>query len=332
MTNWHVRAAETTDLPALERLLAPGVLVTLPEDESRERWLVAEGVDGVEGPAGAAGHVQAPQLVACLRLRTCIGMAEPRPWYHVGCVVHASKHLKLFHRQTILLLGNDHTGAAELADWGWDRATLKMPEQAGLLQLLTRAALLLLARERLLPGGELIVELPGVRDAQGQSPFWEGLGRHFYTGDMRQTAQRHGAHWRTLVASLLPRQAVYTSFLPAATQAAMAQIDPRAGLLADILAAEGLSYNQHITIDDGGPVFSAQTAQLPTLMRARSLELGQARTGASMQTWLVLTDRGVGAGLLRGHLEGQRLCLAEPRPGWLPSSAARVWAVAQTED
>jgi arginine N-succinyltransferase len=325
MTMWHIRAAQAADLPELEQLLAPATLAGLPSDGSGELLLLAEQLPA--DPSSPPG----PRLGACLRLRSRIGMDSPRPWYHVGCVVHASRHLQLFHRQTILLLGNDHTGAAELADWGWDRSLLKVSEQAAVLQMLLRTALLLLAREHWQPGGVLIVELPGLRDAQGQSPFWQGLGRHFYAGPVQQAAQRHGEHWRTLVASLLPRQPVYTSFLPEATQQAIAQIDPRAGMLADLLTAEGLSYDQHITIDDGGPVFSARTAQLPTLLRARSHVLGEAQAGVPLQAWLVLSEQGLNAGLLRAHLDGQTLCLAGARPAWLGEGAVRAWAAPQSE-
>jgi len=84
-------------------------------------------------------------------------------------------------------------------------------------------------------------------------------------GDTASLVARHGRDWRALVAVLLPRQPVYASFLPAATQAAIGQVDASAKLLLELLGAEGLAYDHHIGIIDGGPVLAACIDRLPAL-------------------------------------------------------------------
>jgi len=254
----RVRAVSPKDLASdgLRALLRADTDTTLPATGSAEQWLLVE--------QAASG-----QPLACLRLRAGIGLQTPRHWYHVGCVVHAAKPLRLFHRQTTLLLGSDHAGASELADLCWARAGLSLAEQAAALRLLLRGALLQLAEQRAAHGSTLIIELPGQRDSEGRSPFWQGLGRHFYAGDVvgdtASLVARHGRDWRALVAVLLPRQPVYASFLPAATQAAIGQVDASAKLLLELLGAEGLAYDHHIGIIDGGPVLAACIDRLPAL-------------------------------------------------------------------
>ncbi|MEJ6001302.1 arginine N-succinyltransferase [Paucibacter soli] len=254
----RVRAVLAADLAALREWLPPGSDETLPASDGSEQWLLLE---------------QRGRPRACLRLRAGVGLQLPRHWYHVGCVVHAAKPLRLFHRQRTLLLGSDHAGASELAELGWARAGLSLAEQAAALRLLLRGALLRLAEQRAAHGSTLIIELPGQRDAAGRSPFWQGLGRHFYAGDVIGDAAgllaRHGPDWRALVAVLLPRQPVYASFLPAATQAAIGQVDASAQLLPELLEAEGLAWDHHINIIDGGPVFSARIDRLPAISAAR---------------------------------------------------------------
>lgn len=246
----RVRAVNPEDLAndELRALLHADSDTTLPAAGSADHWLLVE---------QAAGR----RPLACLRLRAGIGLQTPRHWYHVGCVVHAAKPLNLFHRQTTLLLGSDHAGASELADLCWAHTGLSLAQQAAALRLLLRAALLQLAQQRHAHGDSLIIELPGQRDSEGRSPFWQGLGRHFYAGEMSDDgaglAARHGPDWRALVAVLLPRQPVYASFLPAATQAAIGQVHASAQLLPELLASEGLAYDHHIGIIDGGPVFAA---------------------------------------------------------------------------
>jgi len=218
--------------------------------------------DPGEWRLGAAPHEGAAPL-ATLTLRSAIGLRQPRVWYHVGCTVHAARELNLFHRQRTLLLGHDHTGASELAEIDWVRAEVPLATQATALHALVRAALAHIATRRGDYADRLIVELPGLRDSAGQSPFWAGLGRHFYAGDPRDAAALHGPGWRTLVAALLPRQPIYASFLPEAAQAAIGQVHPQALVLREVLEDFGLRYSNHVNVEDAGPLLDARIDDLP---------------------------------------------------------------------
>ena len=214
-----------------------------------------------------AAHEGAVPL-ATLTLRAAIGLRQPRVWYHVGCTVHAARELGLFHRQRTLLLGHDHTGASELAELDWVRAEVPLATQAAALHALVGAALAHIAGQRSAFAERLIIDLPGLRDSTGQSPFWAGLGRHFYTGDPRDAAALHGPAWRTLVAALLPRQPIYASFLPEAAQAAIGQVLPHARVLQEVLEDYGLRYSNHVNVEDAGPVLDARIDDLPGVQRA----------------------------------------------------------------
>jgi arginine N-succinyltransferase len=213
----------------------------VPGAHDAEQWWLLPAADG--------------RPLACARLRRAIGLRQPRHWYHVGCVVHAAPELGLFHRLHTLQLGNDHTGASELADIAWDSEALDLPAQASALQALLQQLLGHVAAARAHYAPQLIVELPGPRDAAGQSPFWQGLGRFFYGGDPLAAARRFGPAWRSHVAALMPRQPVYTAFLADPARAAIAQTPASHRVLVDALWQAGLRYGHHIAIDDGGPVF-----------------------------------------------------------------------------
>jgi len=247
-----VRTASAADLPELQAWLRPGAARELPASDD-DTWLVAE----------RGGHLQ-----GCVRLRAAIGLDLPRPWYHVGCVVHAAAELGLHRRQHTLLLGNDYTGASELADLTVAPG-LASSAQASVQQRLLRMALARVAADRGRFAPRLIVELPGLRDEQGRSPFWQGLGAPFYAGDPLAAAQRFGPAWKSHVAALLPRQPVYTAFLPDAARDAIAQVDPAARGLLQVLWDEGLRYDHHVAIDDGGPVFAAVLDALPRVNARR---------------------------------------------------------------
>ena len=240
MTRWPVRSVVGEDLALLVPWLPAGAEATLPSDDA-DAWLL---ISRPQGPA------------ACLRLRHRIGERWPRHWFHVGCVVHAVPELELFNRQTTLLLGNDHTGASELADFACAPG-LSPAEQSIALRGLLQAMWQHMQQHRAVHAGPVIFELPGWRDEHGQSPFWRDLGRHFYEGDPDALARQQGPHWRSDLALLLPRQPLYTAFLAEPARQAIAQTALGARTWMAALTHAGFRYSHHIGIVDGGPVFEA---------------------------------------------------------------------------
>ena len=252
----HVRPARGTDLPGLARLLPSLELeaAAIADDDGDDRLLLAFAGNGDEGATAPLG---------CIRLRRRIGLSQPRFWFHLGFRVHAAAELGMFRRERTLLLGNDHTGAAELAELCIDAARLQPAQRARLPRLLVRAALLLLQRDRQQLSAasanipRVIAALPGCRDDSGAAPFWEGLGRHFYPGNVDQAQARFGDRWRTHAAALLPRHPVVVSVLQEAAQEAIGAVHPDAEHLRDALGECGLRAGQHVDLFDAGPVYES---------------------------------------------------------------------------
>ncbi len=246
MSEFAIRPAASADLPRLAELLPAWSLETagFADGDASDRLLLAE--SGV-------------RVLACLRVRRRVGLDHPRFWFHVGCRVHAAVELAMFRRERTLLLGNDHTGAAELSEFALHAALPDTPLRAALATALIGEALAWLQQES--PGAgdlpKVIAALPGPRDADGSAPFWNGLGRHFYGGDVEQALARFGPLWQTHVAALLPRHPLVVSVLHADVQAAIGAIHPSAQVWRDALTVAGLRAGQHIGLYDGGPVYEA---------------------------------------------------------------------------
>ena len=255
MTDWIIRAAGPADLVSVASLLpAPGQDASLLPRSVHEQLFVAV------RPGAEGGHAG----TGCVRVRQAIGLDRPRHWFHVGCAVHAAPELGLFHQQRTLLLGNDLTGAWEIADLACDRTGLTEAERASVLRRLLDAALAEIRRRREEPAGRsagevttVICELPGTRDAAGQSPFWQSFGRHFYDGDPQLAAERLGPEWKSCVAALLPREPLLVSFLGEAAQRALGAPDASVEMQARLLHDAGFRAGRHVTVDDAGPVFEA---------------------------------------------------------------------------
>lgn len=206
-------------------------------------------------PDGADLRLALPGGAASLRLVPRLGLKLPRYHFRLGRVVHAAAELGLFRVQTTLLLGNDHTGRAELTDLRWQASLDAAAQTAAVGELIAAAQALL--RERPADFGDaLVAELPGWRDAEGRSPFWQALGARFYAGDPAEAEQRLGPQWRSHLAALLPRQTVYLSFLGAEAEARVLDVPAHCAPVRAALTAAGFHPPQHARIDDGGPVLA----------------------------------------------------------------------------
>ena len=282
-TLWQLRLAHSDDIMALSAFLAASTLELNDPTEHHpdDQWLVAipvaASVAVSVAPVSEMPAVNEGVAMGCIRIRRNIGLDQPRYWYHVGCVVHAAPDLGLFHRQRTLLIGNDHTGCSELADISTHDRQLDISERRMLTRLLVRSALLVLHRDytshvseanldttslNQTSANKVIVGLPGLSDGLGAAPFWQGLGRHCYDGDIRLAQARFGALWLTHVAALLPRHPLVAALLNESAQAAIGCVHPEAGLLQDALIEVGLRAGEHVNLYDAGPVFEGDLTLL----------------------------------------------------------------------
>ena len=254
---YRLRVARSCDWPALSSFVAAADLdaIDASEDNADDQLLLAFCLaeDGSE------------RLVGSVRMQRNIGLDQPRYWYHLGTIVHAAPDLGLYHRQQMLLLGNDLTGAIELSDLSIDpRLAPSVHEQLTLVLVRAAVRALVDASDTSAASKQslLIAAIPGLRDANGESPFWGGLGRHFYSGDVAHAMARFGSAWLTHVAALLPRHPLVASLLQTPAQAAIGAMGEHAHFLHQALFAAGLRAGQHVSLFDGGPIFQATPEQL----------------------------------------------------------------------
>lgn len=221
------------------------------EDGGKSCWVCAEAQDG--------------RLLAALQLQPAIGHSRPRYSFHLGRVVHAAPDLGLHQVQTTLQLGHDATGEAELS------GLYLAPELAGceagdalLDELLQQAVATLDAMGS--AAGLLLVELPGWRDAEGRSPFWDGLVRPFLPAgtaeaDTDADAEitlhaRFGPALATHLGAMLPRQLIHATFLPPAAQQALGRCAATHTVWQQALRRAGFADWLHCRVADGGPVMA----------------------------------------------------------------------------
>lgn len=198
------------------------------------------------------------RVVGVSGIESALGLADPWYNYHVGTLSHASKQLDIYTQIETLTLSNNHTGYSELCTLFLD------PEYRHSKNghLLSKVRLLFIAQFQQHFSEKIIAEMRGVSDEQGYSPFWEGLGRHFFTIDFSHADYLTGIGQKSFIAELMPKHPLYVDFLPPAAQEVIAKVHKNTIPARKILESEGMRYGGYIDIFDGGPTLEAYTGDL----------------------------------------------------------------------
>ncbi|MFI5344375.1 MAG: arginine N-succinyltransferase, partial [Chlamydiales bacterium] len=75
--------------------------------------------------------------------------------------------------------------------------------------------------------GSFFAELRGMIDQNNSSPFWEGIGRHFFNMPLEEVHEML-EFGRGFINQFIPKHPIYTSLLPKEVQESIGQIDPLA--------------------------------------------------------------------------------------------------------
>ncbi len=269
-----IRPIAHADLPALLQLVASaGVgLTTLPSNQSALAQRIDASVSSFAGTADKADELflfvledtSARRVVGTCGIAAAVGLREAWYTYRVGLAVHASKALGVFSQTQTLFLSNDHTGHSELCSLFLDPAYRR--DRNG--NLLSKSRFLFIAQHRARFAKKIIAEMRGISDAQGQSPFWESLGRRFFSMEFSEADYLTGIGKKSFVAELMPKHPLYTSFLTPEAQAAIGQTHPLTEPARRMLEAEGFRYEGCVDIFDAGPTVECDVDDVGAVSRS----------------------------------------------------------------
>ncbi|HTQ01977.1 MAG TPA: arginine N-succinyltransferase [Casimicrobiaceae bacterium] len=261
---FHIRPIARDDLPsilALSEHTGAG-LTTLPANRERLASRIERSLASFAGRAGAgdACHmfvlvdsarngVGVDRVVGISAIEAAVGLTEPWYNYHVGTLVHASRQLGVYTAAPTLFLSNDHTGHTELCSLFLDQAYRQGKNGV----LLAKCRLLFIAEFAERFSSKVIAELRGRLDAQGRSPFWEGLGRHFFAMEYSTADYLTGIGQKSFIAELMPKHPVYVNLLPQDARDAIGAVHADTVPARTMLEQEGFRYEGYVDIFDAGP-------------------------------------------------------------------------------
>ena len=287
-----VRPVRNTDLSALIELTrnAGSGLTSLPASEERMAQRVRWAELSFRGEAERADadylfvlESDDGKVVGISAMTGAVGLRQPWYNYRLGLMVCASLEPRIHREIPTLFLANDLTGSTEMCS-----LFLHADYRRGLLgRLLSRARLLFLAEFRTLFADRVIAEMRGISDAQGRSPFWDSLGRHFFKMDFNRADYLTGVGDKAFIAQLMPKFPLYTCFLTEEARAVLGQVHAESEPALTMLKSEGFRYQGYVDIFDGGPALECETDRIRAVRDSRLAVLAVGTPGDDAVDYLI---------------------------------------------
>lgn len=208
------------------------------------------------------------RIGGCCAVEAACGLEEPFYSYRLGLTVHASQKFQVYSRVPTLYLTNDYTGSSVLCSL-YLRPELR---RGGAGRLLAKSRLLFMACFPQRFAARVIAEMRGVSDESGRSPFWEGLGRHFFSVDYAEAERIVGLGNKGFIAELMPPHPIYSILLPREAREVMGQVHHQTAPARHLLEQEGFRYQNYIDIFDGGPSLEAPRTEIRSIRKSRLIE------------------------------------------------------------
>ncbi|MCJ1887774.1 arginine/ornithine succinyltransferase subunit alpha [Pseudomonas sp. LA21] len=289
-----MRPAQVADLQQVQRLAAdsPVGVTSLPDDAERlrEKILASEAsfaaevsFNGEESYFFVLEDSLSGRLVGCSAIVASAGFSEPFYSFRNETFVHASRELKIHNKIHVLSLCHDLTGNSLLTSFYVERDLVNTP----VAELNSRGRLLFMASHPERFADAVVVEIVGYSDDQGQSPFWNAIGRNFFDLDYSEAERLSGLKSRTFLAELMPHYPIYVPLLPDEAQESMGQVHPRAQITFDILMRDGFESDNYIDIFDGGPTLHAPISSIRSIAQSRQVPVRIGEGGKGNRGYLV---------------------------------------------
>jgi arginine N-succinyltransferase len=259
------------------------------------------------------------EIGAACAIEAACGLDEAFYNYRLGLTVHASRVLGIYNKVPTLYLSNDLTGASVLCSLFLKPAF----RGASAGKLLSKCRFLFMAQFPQRFTGKVIAEMRGVSNEAGHSPFWEGLGRHFFTVDYDRAEHIVGMGNKAFIAELMPPHPIYTVLLPKSAQEVIGQVHPQTAPALHLLEQEGFRYQGYLDIFDGGPTVEAP---MNAIRCVRDSHLFPARVGTDNSA----ANHGANLLIANTRLSDFRCVMAPltPAEDHLPVSAELAGALA----
>jgi arginine N-succinyltransferase len=284
-----VRPEDFNQLRAFARVTGGG-MTNLPDDDvalkERIAHAVASFASGATKPGGEVYMTVLEddgKILGTAGVFSAIGLKEGFINYKLIDEVHYSAEYERTTRRTVLMPSHDFTACAEVG------MLFVSPDarRGGWGKLLARSRYLFIAQKPEIIADHICAELRGWRGPNGEQPFWESVGRHFFEMDFVAADLHNAQYGNQFIQDLMPRHPVYTVFLSPEARACIGRPHDSAKAAYDMLLEEGFEWDNYIDIFDGGPLVDAKTSQIRTIRESRLKRLSATGDVSGGETMLM---------------------------------------------
>jgi arginine N-succinyltransferase len=152
---------------------------------------------------------------------------------------------------------------------------------------LSKSRFLFIAQFQQLFTEKIIAEMRGYQLDDGTSPFYEGLGRHFFKMDFNHVDGLTAMGKKSFIAELMPRQPLYVDYLPEDAQDVIGQVHRSTLPARKLLEQEGMHYEGYVDIFDAGPVLQGRVSELRAVRDSVLTVADEGRAGRRVRITLV---------------------------------------------
>ncbi len=229
---------------------------------------------------------QTGEIVGVSSIKGAVGTDGPYFNYKILRQTQSSKAVNRRFDMDMLVLVNDYSGASEVG------SLFVKPEMrgTGAGRLIASARYMLIAGAPQRFSQTVISELRGHVSEQGESVFWNAVGRPFFRMDFSEADEISAQTDNEFIVDLMPSHPIYVQLLPKEAQAVIGKTHPAGIGARKYLEAEGFDYDRMIDIFDGGPSMHVKRDKLKTVRESRVLpaKIGDTGDGPAL---LISNDR-----------------------------------------
>ncbi|MEH6649011.1 MAG: arginine N-succinyltransferase [Motiliproteus sp.] len=292
-----IRAQDIDALIEIADISGPG-FTSLPLHAELLEQKIAQSIESMQQPLSrpqgehylfVLEDTESGAVIGTTAIASAVGMNDP--WYHyrIGTMVHASRAMNIHNCFRTLYLCNDYTGHSEVCSLflhpqyrgSKNRGTSSVRQKSQVAQrtteqpngysgtLLSKSRLLFMAQFPDRFAERVIAEMRGVSTEPGISPFWEGLGRHFFTMEFSEADYLTGLGNKSFIAELMPKHSIYIHLLPESAQQVIGEVHSNTRPARKMLEDEGFHFEGYVDIFDAGPTLVSRLKDLRTVRHSQ---------------------------------------------------------------
>ena len=228
------------------------------------------------------------EIAGCSAVKAGVGIDQPFFNYRIITLAQASQAAARRFDMDALVLTNEFVGYTEVG-------TLFMRAKhrgGGAGRLIAQSRYLLMAADPERFGDMVLAELRGVVDGDGQTPFWDAIGRHFFGMEFTEADMLSAVTDNQFILDLMPKYPIYVDLLPPEAREVIGRCHADGVGAMKLLEWEGFRFERTVDIFDGGPLVAAPRNLVRTIRESQlvTLELGEAEGRSGLVATTRLED------------------------------------------